>query len=145
MITTVNLTRQNLTGTISGAFGKLTHLENLYLSGNNLKGSIPENLTTLHQLKNLDVSHNNLSGKIPHFSRGVYLNTEGNPLFKRNPPAWIKGTLMIYLHCASVYVCMFSLFASIYESVSVCVYMNLQCSISFIVVGLSFMDKSRCL
>ncbi|RYR60016.1 hypothetical protein Ahy_A04g017126 [Arachis hypogaea] len=93
MITTVNLTRQNLTGTISGAFGKLTHLENLYLSGNNLKGSIPENLTTLHQLKNLDVSHNNLSGKIPHFSRGVYLNTEGNPLFKRNPPAWIKGAI----------------------------------------------------
>ncbi|XP_072071750.1 uncharacterized protein [Arachis hypogaea] len=101
MITTVNLTRQNLTGTISDAFGKLTHLENLYLSGNNLNGSIPENFTSLHQLKNLDVSNNNLSGKIPNFSRGVYLNTEGNPSFerrkpsgkRRNPPAWIKGAI----------------------------------------------------
>ncbi|KAL4322979.1 hypothetical protein AHAS_Ahas14G0264600 [Arachis hypogaea] len=101
MITTVNFTRQNLTGTISDAFGKLTHLENLYLSGNNLNGSIPENFTSLHQLKNLDVSNNNLSGKIPNFSRGVYLNTEGNPSFerrkpsgkRRNPPAWIKGAI----------------------------------------------------
>ncbi|XLU55553.1 hypothetical protein S245_050201 [Arachis hypogaea] len=108
MITTVNFTRQNLTGTISGAFGKLTHLENLYLSGNNLNGSIPENFTSLHQLKNIDVSNNNLSGKIPNFSRGVYLNTEGNPSFersnpspegrnpshkRRNPPAWIKGAI----------------------------------------------------
>ncbi|XP_057756654.1 receptor-like kinase TMK4 [Arachis stenosperma] len=101
MITTVNLTRQNLTGTISGAFGKLTHLENLYLGGNNLSGSIPENLTSLHQLNNLDVSNNNLSGKIPAFSRGVNLNTEGNPSFerrnpshkRRNPPAWIKGAI----------------------------------------------------
>ncbi|XP_057754278.1 leucine-rich repeat receptor-like serine/threonine-protein kinase BAM2 isoform X3 [Arachis stenosperma] len=99
LITTVNLTRQNLTGTISDAFGKLIHLENLYLSGNNLSGSIPENLTSLHQLNNLDVSNNNLSGKIPDFSRGVNLNTEGNPSFerrkpsgkRRNPPAWIKG------------------------------------------------------
>ncbi|XP_052116186.1 receptor-like kinase TMK3 [Arachis duranensis] len=108
MITTVNLTRQNLTGTISGAFGKLTHLENLYLSGNNLSGSIPENLTSLHQLNNLDVSNNFLSGKVPDFSRGVNLNTEGNPSFerrnpsperrnpshkRRNPPAWIKGAI----------------------------------------------------
>ncbi|XP_052116183.1 receptor-like kinase TMK4 isoform X5 [Arachis duranensis] len=102
LITTVNLTRQNLTGTISDAFGKLTHLENLYLSGNNLSGSIPENLTSLHQLNNLDVSNNNLSGKIPNFSRGVYLNTEGNPSFerrkplgkRRKPPAWIKGAIV---------------------------------------------------
>ncbi|XP_057754277.1 receptor-like kinase TMK4 isoform X2 [Arachis stenosperma] len=101
LITTVNLTRQNLTGTISDAFGKLIHLENLYLSGNNLSGSIPENLTSLHQLNNLDVSNNNLSGKIPDFSRGVNLNTEGNPSFerrkpsgkRRNPPAWIKGAI----------------------------------------------------
>ncbi|MED6136547.1 hypothetical protein PIB30_057031 [Stylosanthes scabra] len=99
MITTVNLTRLNLNGTISPAFANLTHLENLYLSGNNLNGSIPQNLTTLDQLKNLDVSNNNLSGKIPNFSSRVNLNTKGNPSFhirnpsivKRNPHAWIPG------------------------------------------------------
>ncbi|MED6138581.1 hypothetical protein PIB30_075573 [Stylosanthes scabra] len=94
MITTVNLTSLNLNGTISPAFANLTHLQNLYLSGNNLTGSIPENLTTLHQLKNLDVSNNNLSGKIPHFSRRVNVNTKGNPLLgRRNLPAWIQGTI----------------------------------------------------
>ncbi|MED6217374.1 hypothetical protein PIB30_016998 [Stylosanthes scabra] len=99
MITTVNLTSLNLNGTISPAFANLTHLQNLYLSGNSLDGLIPENLTTLHQLKNLDVSNNNLSGKIPNFSSGVHLNTNGNPslerrnpsIEKRNLHAWIPG------------------------------------------------------
>ncbi|MED6142977.1 hypothetical protein PIB30_002801 [Stylosanthes scabra] len=94
MITTVNLTSLNLNGTISPAFANLTHLENLYLSGNNLNGSIPGNLTTLHQLKNLDVSNNNLSGTIPVFSSGVNLNTKGNPLLgRRNQLAWIPGAI----------------------------------------------------
>ncbi|MED6136546.1 hypothetical protein PIB30_057030 [Stylosanthes scabra] len=109
MITTVNLTSQNLTGTISDAFAKLTHLQNLYLSGNNLNGSIPQNLSTLHQLKNLDVSNNNLSGKIPNFSSRVNLNTTGNPSFdirnpstKRrnpNPHAWIPGAIAAGIGC----------------------------------------------
>ncbi|XP_016194745.1 receptor-like kinase TMK4 [Arachis ipaensis] len=79
-IRTLNLTKQNLTGTISPAFTNLTDLRELYLSGNNLSGPIPESLTDLPQLKILDVSNNNLSGNIPHFSPDVTLNTKGNVL-----------------------------------------------------------------
>ncbi|KAL1323150.1 hypothetical protein AAHE18_14G254200 [Arachis hypogaea] len=75
-IRTLNLTKQNLTGTISPAFTNLTDLRELYLSGNNLSGPIPESLTDLPQLKILDVSNNNLSGNIPHFSPDVTLNTK---------------------------------------------------------------------
>ena len=60
-IRTLNLTKLNLTGTISTAFGNLTDLWYLYMDGNNLMGSIPESLTTLSQLKVLDVSNNNHS------------------------------------------------------------------------------------
>ena len=74
----MNLTRQNLTGTISPAFGNLTYLWNLYLGGNNLMGSIPESLATLPQLKALDVSNNNLSGNIPKFSSKVKFIATGN-------------------------------------------------------------------
>ena len=77
-IRTVNLTNQNLTGTISPAFGNLTDLWHLYLGGNNLTGPIPESLATIPQLKALDVSNNNLSGNIPKFSPKVMFNATGN-------------------------------------------------------------------
>ncbi|MED6186724.1 hypothetical protein PIB30_069478 [Stylosanthes scabra] len=82
-IRTVNLTKLNLTGTISPAFANLTDLRELYLSGNNLKGSIPESLTSLSQLQIMDVSNNNLSGTIPTFSPAITLNTSNN--FYLNP------------------------------------------------------------
>nr|KYP57000.1 putative receptor protein kinase TMK1 [Cajanus cajan] len=76
-IITVNLAKQNLTGTISPAFANLTDLRNLYLSGNNLEGSIPGSLTSLAQLEVLDVSNNNLSGDVPKFSSKVRFNAAG--------------------------------------------------------------------
>ena len=100
-IRTVNLTNQNLTGTISPAFGNLTNLWNLYLGGNNLTGLIPESLATLSQLKILDVSNNSLSGHIPRFSSRVLLTTTGNVLLDlsqanaASPTAGIAGTLII--------------------------------------------------
>lgn len=79
-IITVNLAKQNLTGTISPAFGNLTDLRNLYLGGNNLSGSIPGSLTGLAQLEVFDVSNNNLSGEVPKFSDKVKFNSAGNVL-----------------------------------------------------------------
>ena len=118
-IRTVNLTNQNLTGTISPAFGNLTDLWHLYLAGNNLMGPIPESLATLPQLKALDVSNNNLSGNIPKFSPKVMFNTTGNAFLGHSEanrtitsadsshtpsptasktslsPPWIAGTLIL--------------------------------------------------
>ncbi|XP_027336858.1 receptor-like kinase TMK4 [Abrus precatorius] len=79
-IITVNLAKQNLTGTISPAFANLTDLRNLYLDHNNLVGSIPGSLTSLPQLEVFDVSDNNLSGEVPKFSTKVKFNASGNGL-----------------------------------------------------------------
>ncbi|XP_061369141.1 receptor-like kinase TMK4 [Gastrolobium bilobum] len=79
-IITVNLAKQNLTGTISSAFANLTDLRNLFLNDNNLVGSIPGSLTTLPQLEVLNVSNNNLSGEIPNFSAKVKFLHAGNVL-----------------------------------------------------------------
>ncbi|XP_020228132.2 receptor-like kinase TMK4 [Cajanus cajan] len=83
-IITVNLAKQNLTGTISPTFANLTDLRNLYLSDNNLEGSIPGSLTSLAQLEVLDVSNNNLSGDVPKFSSKVRFNAAGNDLLGRS-------------------------------------------------------------
>ncbi|XP_061350610.1 receptor-like kinase TMK4 [Gastrolobium bilobum] len=82
-ITTVNLGKKNLTGTISAAFANLTYLRKLILSDNNLVGSIPWSLTTLPQLEILNVSNNNLSGKVPNFSAKVKFILVGNVLLDR--------------------------------------------------------------
>ena len=78
-ITTVNLGKQSLQGTISPAFANLTDLRNLYLNNNKLTGSIPDELTHLNQLLVLDVSNNNLFGVVPKFQSKLTLTTTGNP------------------------------------------------------------------
>ncbi|RDX68305.1 Receptor-like kinase TMK4, partial [Mucuna pruriens] len=83
-IITVNLAKQNLTGTISPAFVNLTDLRNLFLNDNNLVGSIPGSLANLAQLEVLDVSNNNLSGDVPKFSTKVKFSDSGNALLGRS-------------------------------------------------------------
>ncbi|KAL0889466.1 hypothetical protein Bca101_013449 [Brassica carinata] len=77
-VTAVNLERQELTGTISPSFAKLTSLETIFLSNNSLSGSIPTELTTLPKLRTLDVSHNNINGDVPKFNESVNVVTAGN-------------------------------------------------------------------
>ncbi|KAL0889469.1 hypothetical protein Bca101_013452 [Brassica carinata] len=77
-VTVVNLESQELTGTISPSFAKLTSLETIFLSNNSLTGSIPTELTTLPKLRTLDVSHNNINGDVPKFNESVNVVTAGN-------------------------------------------------------------------
>ncbi|KAG4995619.1 hypothetical protein JHK84_032588 [Glycine max] len=91
-IITVNLAKQNLTGTISPAFANLTDLRNLFLNDNNLGGSIPGSLTNLAQLEVLNVSNNKLSGDVPKFSSKVKFTTAGNDLLGRSDGGGGSGT-----------------------------------------------------
>ncbi|CAJ1849902.1 unnamed protein product [Sphenostylis stenocarpa] len=91
-IITVNLAKQNLTGTISPAFANLTDLKNLYLNDNNLGGSIPRDLASLTQLEVLDVSNNNLSGYVPIVATQVKFNVGGNPLLGYPEGGGVSGT-----------------------------------------------------
>ncbi|XP_057726615.1 receptor-like protein EIX2 isoform X1 [Arachis stenosperma] len=61
----LNLSHNRLTGTIPKEIGNMTQLESLDLSKNELTGQIPVSISSLSLLDNLNLSFNNLSGQIP--------------------------------------------------------------------------------
>ncbi|XP_044500246.1 receptor-like protein 9DC3 [Mangifera indica] len=61
----LNLSQNNLTGSIPSSIGNMIALESLDLSSNKLVGKIPGQLTNLNFLQVLDLSQNCLSGPIP--------------------------------------------------------------------------------
>ncbi|CAO2813853.1 unnamed protein product [Amaranthus hypochondriacus] len=85
-ITTVNLEKMDLNGTISPEFASLKSLQRLILASNNLTGTIPQELTTLPALTELDVSNNHLYGKVPTFKKNLILHTQGNPDIGKDAP-----------------------------------------------------------
>jgi Leucine-rich repeat (LRR) protein len=64
-VTSLNLASNNLSGSIPASMGGMNSLAILYLYGNSLTGSIPPELGNLVTLTELNVSENDLSGTIP--------------------------------------------------------------------------------
>ena len=62
---TLDLSYNQLTGSILSEIGNLTNLEILYLSDNQLTGSIPSEIGNLDSLTYLYLSDNQLTGEIP--------------------------------------------------------------------------------
>lgn len=60
----LNLSANNLQGSIPGEIGKLKHLKNLMLVSNKLQGNLPAELYTMSDLKTLWLSSNELTGEI---------------------------------------------------------------------------------
>ncbi|KAF6992428.1 hypothetical protein CFC21_009416 [Triticum aestivum] len=71
-----------LTGEIPDTLGECQLLQNLYLQNNILTGGIPTSMSQLKGLGNLDLSRNNLTGQIPNFLVNItmlnYLNLSFN-------------------------------------------------------------------
>ncbi|KAJ6698669.1 LEUCINE-RICH RECEPTOR-LIKE PROTEIN KINASE FAMILY PROTEIN [Salix purpurea] len=65
MVLAIDLSSNNLSGSIPPQLGSCIALEHLNLSGNVLEGLLPATIGQLPYLKELDVSSNQLSGKIP--------------------------------------------------------------------------------
>ncbi|MBL7993886.1 immunoglobulin domain-containing protein [bacterium] len=61
----VNLSGNNLTGTIPSSIGNLTNLTQLQLFSNQLSGGIPANIGNLINLTSLGLENNVLSGTVP--------------------------------------------------------------------------------
>ncbi|KAF8034304.1 hypothetical protein BT93_C0563 [Corymbia citriodora subsp. variegata] len=64
-LSVIDLSDNNLTGTIPEYFGKLQNLSRLYLEFNQLSGQIPEGIGRLPTLSDVLLSNNNLWGTIP--------------------------------------------------------------------------------
>ncbi|XP_050289631.1 receptor-like protein EIX2 [Quercus robur] len=61
----LNLSRNHLMGNIPEKIGSMKELESIDLSQNHLSGKIPPSLSNLTFLSHLDLSYNNFIGKIP--------------------------------------------------------------------------------
>ena len=61
----LNLSNNNLSGSIPSDIGRLINLEYLYLNGNEFSGQIPVELGNLENLKHLYLYDNELTGEIP--------------------------------------------------------------------------------
>lgn len=64
----------HLNGTLPDFFSKLTSLASLSLQGNSFDGTIPTSLGELSKLRSLHIDHNHLSGSIPSSFGGLPLN-----------------------------------------------------------------------
>ena len=64
-VMTLDLTNNNVTGSLSASIGNLINLTKLALSGNGITGSIPSSIISMNNLTNLILSGNQLNGTIP--------------------------------------------------------------------------------
>jgi hypothetical protein len=64
-IVTLDLNKQNLSGTLPQELGGLKSLELLSLYENNLSGTIPSSFENLENLRNLSLSNNEFTGRLP--------------------------------------------------------------------------------
>ncbi|KAG6428375.1 hypothetical protein SASPL_112626 [Salvia splendens] len=65
LVTSINLSYNNLSGEIPGGVTSLVELKFLNLSRNHLTGPIPRGVGDMKQLESLDLSRNSLVGEIP--------------------------------------------------------------------------------
>ncbi|KAF7807080.1 receptor-like protein EIX1 [Senna tora] len=99
LVTSIDLSRNNLSGRFPQELTKLSGLVALNLSINHLTGIIPESISNMHQLSSLDLSSNHFSGSIPPSLSSLsflgYLNLSDNSLSGAIP--YTVGLLVPYL------------------------------------------------
>ncbi|KAG8390102.1 hypothetical protein BUALT_Bualt01G0048700 [Buddleja alternifolia] len=78
----VDLSDNQLLGNIPDSLGRCSSLEHIYMQGNSLNRSIPSTLSALKGIQDFDLSQNNLTGNIPYFLQDFvflrYLNLSFN-------------------------------------------------------------------
>ncbi len=104
-LTVLNLSGNKIRGIISSEILNLTNLTTLYLYGNELTGSIPANITNLINLTHLGLSSNELTGEIPtslgNMINLIELNLSNNSLTGIIPNEIGNLTNMIQLSLAN--------------------------------------------
>lgn len=87
-VVSLELSDNNLNGTLPDAIGELKYLRKLDLSYNSVKGRIPKGVFNLRRLIVLNLQENNLTGQIPllgRFGKLAILNISNNDLSGKLP------------------------------------------------------------
>lgn len=99
---TLDMNLNNLSGTIPSSIGNLTNLRQLRIYNNSLSGSLPVELENLQNLTIIELDGNNLSGEIPY---GIFNNTNlqtiylsSNELTGGIPSNIANATSLYYLY-----------------------------------------------
>ncbi|KAK7279952.1 hypothetical protein RJT34_25014 [Clitoria ternatea] len=79
----LNLSNNHLIGKIPKMIGDMISLESLDMSHNQLSGTIPKSMSGLTSLSHLNLSHNNLSGSIP--KENQFLTLDDPSIYADNP------------------------------------------------------------
>ncbi|GKU93547.1 hypothetical protein SLEP1_g7137 [Rubroshorea leprosula] len=87
----LNLSWNHLSGQIPEKIGRMENLESLDFSKNGLSGTIPSSMSSLTKLSRLNLSYNNLSGPIPI---GYQLQTLEDPTMYVGNPQLCGAPLM---------------------------------------------------
>ncbi len=101
----VNLTGNNLVGSLPASIGKLDAVGLFWLGGNpGLTGSLPTEIGTMWALKDLNIANSGLSGSIPSSMGGLpailQIQLQGNQLTGTIPPELGSATTLIRLALA---------------------------------------------
>ncbi|KAJ1416741.1 Leucine-rich repeat [Sesbania bispinosa] len=87
----LDLSHNQLNGTLPYNIGKLSNLEMLVVHSNNLNGRIPKSLGTLENIQSMSLNNNNFSGEVPSLalcSRLTFIDF-GNNNLQGTLPTWI--------------------------------------------------------
>jgi Divergent InlB B-repeat domain/Leucine rich repeat/Leucine rich repeat N-terminal domain len=105
----LNLSNNQLSGTLSNSLEKLSQLDSLDLSENQLTGSIPESLGNLNNLTELHLSQNQLTGLIPNslgdLSKLRYFALDNNQLTGSIPESLGNLSKLAYLILSNNQLC----------------------------------------
>ena len=101
-VSSLNLSKNNLVGSLPPVIGRLSGLRGLALDGNRLRGGIPAELGQLGNLSHLYLSDNMLSGPVPAeiggLTRLVHLCLDRNRLTGAVPPEIGRLLNLKWLH-----------------------------------------------
>lgn len=89
----IDLSYNNLDGTIPSSLGQMSKLMVVNLSNNAINGTIPISIGELPDLIVLDVANNTLEGELPNFQEGTLsiIDVSGNDIIE--PTLWTMLSL----------------------------------------------------